>query len=171
MCNSALMQPKMIITMAGWLIIARNPPNVLPKVFTTDGVPRLCLMAIRDIKIGEQLYMIMGGRGRTYWFQIDIPGQGCSLISSSFGWRIFVERETHKRLMTQWRWWMVSTSPYIVLVNRGSFSPIHVRFSLWKGQDISRTYSTQKIHPRKGQVWGDLRGRKIKPKVQSAPLW
>ena len=56
------MQPKMIITMAGWLIIARNPPNLLPKVFTTDGVPRLCLMAIRDIKIGEQLLYDYGGQ-------------------------------------------------------------------------------------------------------------
>ena len=34
---------------------SKKSANAVPKVFTVNGVPRLCLMAIRDIEVGEEL--------------------------------------------------------------------------------------------------------------------
>ena len=41
---------------------SKKVPNVSPKVFTIDGVPRLCLMALRNIGIGEELLYDYGER-------------------------------------------------------------------------------------------------------------
>lgn len=37
-------------------------PNAVPKVFAINGIPRLCLMALRDIEIGEELLYDYGER-------------------------------------------------------------------------------------------------------------
>jgi histone-lysine N-methyltransferase SETD8 len=41
---------------------SKRVPNVLLKVFIIDGVPRLCLMALRNIDIGEELLYDYGER-------------------------------------------------------------------------------------------------------------
>lgn len=41
---------------------SKKVPNALLKVFTINGVPRLCLMALRNIQIGEELLYDYGER-------------------------------------------------------------------------------------------------------------
>ena len=41
---------------------SRKAPNALLKVFSIDGVPRLCLIAFRNIEIGEELLYDYGER-------------------------------------------------------------------------------------------------------------
>ena len=52
---AALMRPRMTTAMVEW-------SNAVPRVFTINGVPRLCLMAIRDIEVGEELLYHYGER-------------------------------------------------------------------------------------------------------------
>ena len=41
---------------------SKKSANALPKVFTVDGNPRLCLIAMRDIDVGEELLYDYGER-------------------------------------------------------------------------------------------------------------
>ena len=41
---------------------SKKAPNTQPKAFMINGVPRLCLMATRDIKVGEELLYDYGER-------------------------------------------------------------------------------------------------------------
>lgn len=41
---------------------SKKSPNAQPKIFTINGVPRLCLMATKDIAIGDELLYDYGER-------------------------------------------------------------------------------------------------------------